>query len=441
MESQQRRQVQAKLAHQSARDESLEGRDTQTRRREHQRRRGPGAKGGCGCRQPSLRGCLCEGEVISFPAQWDLENLHGVFSGSEDYGSATVGWNEEQSCRSPFTLCPTTAGCACTCLGRAGLEAGSACSTYSRARSLHHCRPRTSQTRGPHSLGIGARCGTGANVSHTCRTACSSLRAAAGAPAARTAKENVEIETITIYCKEYFSGVGGLTKAWAECQSLTSLRPLEAYGPGGYRPSHDLTKPSVLRIELDAIEGSAVMGAHLGTPCASFCRMFQNLGPGTRKAAQPEGDGSVAKEILGNTLCRATVRICEHLHSKGGLFSVESPRASWLFRQPSFLRLLRRRGVCMVHFDQCAYGVKPPDDVKGRIKKPTTIVANFPEVMKLARRCSCSRPHTVLQGSVRTPDGVFNRTALAAAYPPALCRALAGCYETAARRLHKNTSA
>ena len=63
---------------------------------------------------------------------------------------------------------------------------------------------------------------------------------------------------------------------------------------------------------------------------------------GTRSASKPEGDGSVAKEILGNTLCRATVRICEHLHSKGGLFSVEKPPASWLFRQPSFLRLLRR---------------------------------------------------------------------------------------------------
>ena len=52
----------------------------------------------------------------------------------------------------------------------------------------------------------------------------------------------------------------------------------------------------------------------------------------------------------------------------------------------------------VVHFDQCAYGLKPPDDAKGRIKKPTTIVANFPEIMKLARHCSCSRPHTVLQG-------------------------------------------
>ena len=94
-----------------------------------------------------------------------------------------------------------------------------------------------------------------------------------------------------------------------------------------------------------------------------------------------------------------------------------------------------------VHFDQCAYCLKPPDGAKGRIKKPTTIVANLPEIMKLSRRCSCTRPHTVLQGSVRTLDGVFNRTALAAAYPPVLCRALAGSYETAARRLHKNTSA
>ena len=134
---------------------------------------------------------------------------------------------------------------------------------------------RTSQTRGLLSTGTGACRGTGANVATRAARLAPLFEPPPGLPPPELQKRTSRSRR-TLHCKEYFSGVGGLTKAWAACESLTSSQqPLEAYGPSGYNPSQDLTKHSVLRIDLDAIERSALLGAHLGTPCTFFCRMFQ----------------------------------------------------------------------------------------------------------------------------------------------------------------------
>ena len=80
---------------------------------------------------------------------------------------------------------------------------------------------------------------------------------------------------------------------------LETAEPIECYR-GAYRPEHDLRRPEVLAREVEDIRKGEVDGAHFGTPCESMCSFFQNLGPGTRTSERPEGDGSNAKEVLGN---------------------------------------------------------------------------------------------------------------------------------------------
>eukprot|EP00972_Heterocapsa_arctica_P035599 5238946-Heterocapsa_arctica.AAC.1 len=62
-------------------------------------------------------------------------------------------------------------------------------------------------------------------------------------------------------------------------------------------------------------------------------------------------------------------------------------------------------------------------------KTPTRICGTLPNIDRLARVCSCTLPHEHLSGLAVMPEpGGSTRavwkTALAASYPPALCRAV-----------------
>ena len=66
----------------------------------------------------------------------------------------------------------------------------------------------------------------------------------------------------------------------------------------------------------------------------------------------------------------------------------------------------------------CAYGAA--------WKKPTGLCSNLPNFASAVRRCPGCKRHVILQGSVFVEGvGWRWRTSYAAAYPPALCRAVA----------------
>ena len=83
------------------------------------------------------------------------------------------------------------------------------------------------------------------------------------------------------------------------------------------------------------------------------------------------------------------------------------------------------RAECgVVDMDQCAYGLKLPDQggVYGPCKKHTRFAGNMIGLNQLARRCSCDTNHVHAVGGVRTQDGWKKRSELAGHYPAALCK-------------------
>ena len=62
----------------------------------------------------------------------------------------------------------------------------------------------------------------------------------------------------------------------------------------------DLDLAEVVLREVRAILNGEVFAGVLGTPCKSWGLLFQNFGPGTRTASNPEGDGTQESENLGN---------------------------------------------------------------------------------------------------------------------------------------------
>ena len=128
----------------------------------------------------------------------------------------------------------------------------------------------------------------------------------------------------------------------------------------------------------------------------------------------------------GSLACARSTAAALRATQRGGAYvSLENPASSRLFDYPPIVAALTALGAHPFVFDQCPYGTP--------YRKPTRIFYTLPGLGELARRCSCRRHSEVMEGKVRLADGAWYwRTALASAYPPAWCRAVAAVAAAAA---------
>ena len=163
---------------------------------------------------------------------------------------------------------------------------------------------------------------------------------------------------------------------------------------------------------------------HLGFPCGSFS-ILQNLNQGTRSKNRPLGNDSLARERQGNEVLFRTITICHLLSSHGSFFTLENPKSSFAWIAPQMVHLKDMVGCIEVELDQCAYGLKIPNDQGdlGFAKKPTRFLGTLPRLTELRRCCPGNHSHVPVIGCARFKGKWRKRSELAGAYPKKLCQA------------------
>jgi hypothetical protein len=223
--------------------------------------------------------------------------------------------------------------------------------------------------------------------------------------------------------REIFAGVGHLALAFGAL-GWQVLESVEAYPGGKYDEEQDLSRPCVFRRLLgEAQRGWAFW--HFGLPCKSFSRLNVNFNDGTRTRVNPWGDGSLAREVLGNLLLRLTLRLIAVLGSRGSWWSLENPTSSFVWSIPAVRRLRRRPGVHVVRFCQCMFGLKFPDSLPCEFCQKDTMIMSSMPLDTFARMCDGSHKHVHCQGGIKTRTGWQRRSVLAGIYPSRLCKAWA----------------
>ncbi len=242
-------------------------------------------------------------------------------------------------------------------------------------------------------------------------------------------------------CLEVFAGQGGLTSALL-ARGLSVGRPIEAYpcevGVRGtrYVQEHDLREHRVFQELRRAIRAGCYGYVHFGFPCTTFS-ILRSLSVGTRGPSAPEGTGFRDDENEANWLLHRICALCQDCHGAGCFFSIENPKSSYLWHMPDVLAL---SGLAFkVDFDQCEFGLSlPGSSGASRIRKPTTVLTNLPELRVLARTCKKDHDHVRCWGSARIGGTRVDLASWAGVYPKELCRVWA---QAVAQRGHLLPSA
>ena len=227
---------------------------------------------------------------------------------------------------------------------------------------------------------------------------------------------------------EIFSGTGGL------CAEVRRLGLHSSVGIDAHISKQ--VKSPVLRIDLTSEHGQSllwrmleqhnVVAVHLGPPCGTSSRardIRRKSGPDPqplRSEQHPDGlPHLVGKDLLrvtlANQLYDITARVYEFCCANGILATVENPARSYMWLTDPFanLRKCDRKHSAILH--HCMFGSKR--------KKATKLLANFPQISKLAVQCDGSHAHE--------PWGRSNgkwATATEVEYPMGLCRSWAALF-------------
>ena len=132
--------------------------------------------------------------------------------------------------------------------------------------------------------------------------------------------------------------------------------------------------------------------------------------------------------MRGNKQVKRMLQLIQAQSDVGNFWAFEQPKSSYMLRVPEVLQLLEQPQVSKVLFDQCAFGLRPPDydpheGTDKRVKKPTALVTNLPHTECLARKCDGKHVHVHAIGSCKGSSGKHvKRSRVAGTYPPALCR-------------------
>lgn len=229
--------------------------------------------------------------------------------------------------------------------------------------------------------------------------------------------------------KEVFAGTAHLTKVFRSRGHFNVSEPIELYKRGKINLDHDILNDKAFdRLCQEAARPKQYW--HFGFPCGSFS-LLQNLNKGTRSRSNLMGNGSVKREVVGNTIMLRTLKLCQILHNNGSFFTLENPLSSYAWKTPAMLTLFKRCACKIVHFDQCQYGLRIPatENTSGLALKPTTMAGTLPFLHLLGRRCQKNHEHVAVIGGVRHKGKWRKRSELAGSYPFRLCQAIAKAFE------------
>ena len=242
--------------------------------------------------------------------------------------------------------------------------------------------------------------------------------------------------------REVFAGAGGLTRALRKV-GLVCRAPMEAYPTNHkYIAQHDLDRTDVFVALLREVASGQYRFLHFGVPCGQWSALARLNGT-SRTLSNPDGPRPhTFKMAVSHSQADRVAALCLAQHCTGGLFCIENPRDSLIFRSSPLVALA---GCLVIHeatFDQCQYGLQPPAPKFGEyIKKATKVWANFGEVASMSRTCpgqseSHSHVHALGTRTVETPTGPrsISVAMLAGRYPDPLCSCLADAVMAALRR-------
>ena len=237
---------------------------------------------------------------------------------------------------------------------------------------------------------------------------------------------------------ELFSGPGGLTRALVRT-GVRMSRGFECYLPGGhYLADFDLDNPEVRDEIISLIQSRLVCYIHFGLPCTSWGAANQ-LNNGTRSPSSPDGNCPLEREQHGNRQAQYTVDLIFELVSSGGIFTLEHPEPSFVLQSTPFQELQNK--VCWHHarIDMCQYGLQLPGSRPGVFcRKRSSLIGNFPEVLKLEQRCPGISPdhyHETAWGHRVVNGQRMQLSKSAGSYAPRFCEALASSVRAALLRL------
>ena len=120
-------------------------------------------------------------------------------------------------------------------------------------------------------------------------------------------------------------------------------------------------------------------------------------------------------------------RLIDCYLSLGIGFCVENPLSSRIWFTDEFVSLMSREDTFVVDLDMCSYCLRPPDHKKfegdARVRKPTRLVTNVPQLCSLSRQCDGCHFHVEALGSCVDEAGkCVKRAKAAGVYPPPFCR-------------------
>ena len=110
----------------------------------------------------------------------------------------------------------------------------------------------------------------------------------------------------------------------------------ELYKGGQRDELCDMTSAKVIDEQIRAVRAGELLYCHFGIVCSSWGIINRIWNGGTRTAASPFGDGSLAREVLGNLQLKQTMKPIHVLIELDIPFTVENPMQSLLWKTPRF---------------------------------------------------------------------------------------------------------
>ncbi len=96
------------------------------------------------------------------------------------------------------------------------------------------------------------------------------------------------------------------------------------------------------------------------------------------------GNGTLTRELKGNQQLLRMMTLIDALDYVNALWSIENPESSFMFHT-KVKALTLRDDVHRFTFDQCMFGLAPPDVPSARIRKRTCVVTNIAELFSFVR--------------------------------------------------------
>ena len=174
----------------------------------------------------------------------------------------------------------------------------------------------------------------------------------------------------------------------------------------------DLDRKEVFADLLVSVRQGRYSYVHFGLPCTSW-GLAGILSGGYRRKHRLYGDPGARRECRGNLQAERMTILIHALSLQGAFWSVENPQASFFWDTFYFEHVESRFSTALVSFDQCTYGLQPPDAGPAEFtKKATCWWTNLDGAHVLGRRCpGCSASHRHLHawGSGKANGKAFNR--------------------------------